>query len=395
MATPLTTSGPRRRPPTETDFHSPLHDDRVVARIGVWLGISLSICFLTGLFSHYQQHPVGWLPLGPNPAWGYRVTQGLHIVTGTATLPLLLAKLYSVYPRLFRPPQRSLRYLLEKLSIAVLIAATSFQLITGLMNVAQWYPWGFGFTGAHHAAAWLVIGGLLVHIAVKLPVIRTALAAALPDGVEPPRYGSDPDGATRRGFLIAVITVTGGIVVLTAGQTVAPLRRLALLAPRRPDVGPQGLPINRTAAAAGVTAEVTGPTWRLELTGPTGTRRLSHAELGALPQHRVELPIACVEGWSSQATWTGVRICDLMRSVGAGGGHAVRVESLEKSGGYRVTTLPAAFADDPRTLLATGLNGGSLHLDHGYPARLIAPDRPGVLQTKWIKRLTVITEETA
>lgn len=396
MASPPTTSGARLRPPTETDFHSPLHDDRVVARIGVWLGISLSICFLTGLVSHYQQHPVDWLPLGPDPAWGYRVTQGLHLATGTAILPLLLAKLYSAYPRLFVPPLRSLGYLLEKLSVAVLIAATAFQLITGLMNVAQWYPWGFGFTGAHHAAAWLAIGGLLVHIAVKLPIIRRALATSLPDGgTRPQRYGFDPDGATRRGFLIAVAAVTGGIVTVTAGQTIYPLRRLALLAPRRPDVGPQGLPINRTAAAAGVTAELTGGDWRLELAGPTGTRSLSRTELAALTQHRVELPIACVEGWSAQAVWTGVRIRDLIRSVGGDDRSAVRVESLEKSGGYRVSTLPAAFANDARTLLATGLNGGTLHLDHGFPARLIAPNRPGVVQTKWIHRLTVITEGTA
>ncbi|WP_148668402.1 molybdopterin-dependent oxidoreductase, partial [Streptomyces sp. WAC05950] len=26
-------------------------------------------------------------------------------------------------------------------------------------------------------------------------------------------------------------------------------------------------------------------------------------------------------------------------------------------------------------------------LDHGYPARIIAPNRPGVLQTKWVGRL--------
>jgi DMSO/TMAO reductase YedYZ molybdopterin-dependent catalytic subunit len=183
--------------------------------------------------------------------------------------------------------------------------------------------------------------------------------------------------------------------VLTAGQTVAPLRRLALLAPRRPDVGPQGLPINRTAAAAGVTAAVTGASWRLELTGPTGTVSLSLEDLSALGQHRVELPIACVEGWSAQAHWTGVRIRDLVRSVGGDERSAVRVESLEKSGGYRVSTLPAAFANDSRTLLATGLNDGGLHLDHGYPARLIAPNRPGVLQTKWIHRLTVLTEEAS
>jgi DMSO/TMAO reductase YedYZ molybdopterin-dependent catalytic subunit len=45
---------------------------------------------------------------------------------------------------------------------------------------------------------------------------------------------------------------------------------------------------------------------------------------------------------------------------------------------------------DPLTLLATGLNGDELDLDHGYPARLIAPNRPGVLQTKWVHRLEVI-----
>jgi hypothetical protein len=384
------------RPPTESDFHSPLHDDRVVARIGSWLGICLFLCFLTGLISHYQQHPVGWLALGPNPAWGYRVTQGLHIISGTAMLPLLLAKLYTAYPRLFAPPVRSVLFLLEKGSIAVLIASTTFQLITGLMNVAQWYPWGFGFTGAHYALGWAAFGSLLIHIAVKLPIIRRALTAPLADGDEvPERFGADPDGRTRRGFLLAVGVVAGGIAMLTAGQTVYPLRRLALLAPRRPDVGPQGIPVNRTAAAAGVTAELTGANWRLELIGPAGTRSLSQADLAALPQQQADLPIACVEGWSAQASWSGVAVRELVRLAGGDTHSAVRVESLEKHGGYRVTTLPADFAADRRTVLATRMNGETLHLDHGYPARLIAPDRPGVLQTKWVRTLTVLTKETA
>jgi hypothetical protein len=392
------------RPPTEADFHSPLHDDRVLARVGLWLGGCLTVCFVTGLISHYQQHPVAWLPLGPDPVWGYRVTQGLHVVAGTAMLPLLLAKLYSAYPRLFAPPVRSILFLLEKLSMAMLIAATAFQVITGLMNVAQWYPWGFGFTGAHGSVAWLALGGLAVHIAVKLPIIRRALATPLADeSVQLPdqfnqgtdddqhgRFGHDADGRTRRGFLLAVAAVTGGITLLTAGQTVYPLRRLALLAPRRPDNGPQGLPVNRTAAAAGVTTAVTGPGWRLELTGPAGAHHLSRADLSALPSHRVELPITCVEGWSAQASWSGVRVRDLVRMAGGDARSSVRFESLEKHGGYRTTTLPAAWADDPRSLLALQVNGEPLHLEHGYPARLIAPDRPGVLQTKWIQRVTVL-----
>jgi DMSO/TMAO reductase YedYZ molybdopterin-dependent catalytic subunit len=70
-------------------------------------------------------------------------------------------------------------------------------------------------------------------------------------------------------------------------------------------------------------------------------------------------------------------------------GGDVRVESLEKDGLYRATTLPEAFAQDPLTLLALKLNGEELSPDHGYPCRLIAPNRPGVLQTKWVTSLEV------
>jgi DMSO/TMAO reductase YedYZ molybdopterin-dependent catalytic subunit len=47
------------------------------------------------------------------------------------------------------------------------------------------------------------------------------------------------------------------------------------------------------------------------------------------------------------------------------------------------------LADDPLTLVALRLNGSTLSIDHGYPCRLIGPDRPGVLQTKWLGRIEV------
>ena len=40
-------------------------------------------------------------------------------------------------------------------------------------------------------------------------------------------------------------------------------------------------------------------------------------------------------------------------------------------------------------LLATHLNGERLNLDHGYPLRLISPNRPGVLNTKWLTSVEV------
>ena len=52
--------------------------------------------------------------------------------------------------------------------------------------------------------------------------------------------------------------------------------------------------------------------------------------------------------------------------------------------------LPARHARDAKTLIALKLNGETLDLDHGYPCRLIAPTRPGVLQTKWLTRIEVV-----
>ena len=60
----------------------------------------------------------------------------------------------------------------------MLVAAAIFQLATGLMNSSQWYPWAFSFRSAHFAVAWIAIGALLVHIAVKLPVIRSLVRRA-------------------------------------------------------------------------------------------------------------------------------------------------------------------------------------------------------------------------
>ena len=106
-------------------------------------------------------------------------------------------------------------------------------------------------------------------------------------------------------------------------------------------------------------------------------------------QYEVTLPIACVEGWSKSAHWTGVRVRDLLERAGGGPDSRARVVSLEAAGAYRVMEMGRLYAQDPRTLLALRLNGEVLSLDHGYPARIIAPNRPGVLQTKWVSSLEV------
>jgi len=363
------------RPPEETDFKSPTHGPRVSARIGLWLGIAFGLCFATGLISHGIQHPAAWFTWPSRPVNLYRITQGIHVTSGVAAIPLLLAKLWSVYPKLFgKPLVKSIPHALERGSIFVLIGASFFELLTGVFNVAQNYPWAFFFPTAHYAVAWIATGSLLVHIAVKLPVIREALTRKTTEDPKP-----TTGALSRRGFLLTTGGAVGVAVLATVGGTVPWLRTVSVFASR----SATGVPINRLAAAAGVTAA--DSSWRLTV----GDRRFSLDELRAMPQTTAELPIACVEGWSATVTWTGVPVKDLLERAGLPAGSEVQVESSEKGGLYRSTTLPGTHTSDPLTLLALRMNGEELTLDHGYPCRLIAPSRPGVLQTKWVSRLEV------
>jgi DMSO/TMAO reductase YedYZ molybdopterin-dependent catalytic subunit len=376
--------GMLRRGPFQADaFSSPLRSTRLTSQLGIALAVAFTVCFLTGLISHFIQHPPPWFWWPARPAGFYRVTQGLHVITGLASIPLLGAKLWSVYPRLFGwPPARTVAHAIERTSIALLVSASLFQLIGGLFNISRWYaPLPFFFTAGHYWVAWLTIGALLTHIGIKLPLIRNALTRS-----------SEATGQklSRRRLLGTVGAAAGLITVATAGQTVAPLAPVSLLAPRRPSTGPQGLPVNKTAAGAGVRDLALDPAYRLVVAGPEGEIALSADDLAALEQHTVILAITCVEGWSATGTWTGVRVRDLVALAGGDPeSSSAEVKSLQQTGRYRTSIVAPPHVRDPWTLIALRLNGAPLHLDHGYPARLIAPNRPGVLQTKWVARIDV------
>ncbi|MDB1088610.1 molybdopterin-dependent oxidoreductase [Streptomyces sp. ACA25] len=370
-------------------FRGRLHEPRTATAVGRWLAAGVLVCFVTGLISHLLQTPPGWLAprLPSRPVSGYRVTQGLHVATGIALVPLLLVKLWAVYPRLFvRPPVRSVRHALERLSVAVLVSAALLEVVLGLVNIVQWYPWPFSFRPVHWALAWVLVGALLLHLAVKAPEITAHWRKDGPGSRELPAA----DAGDRRSLLLGMGAAVGTVTLLTAGQSAAPLRPLNLLAPRHPDHTEQGLPVNRTAAAAGVTGEaVATDTWRLRVDGPRAYE-LSLAELGALPSHRERLPIACVEGWSASARWDGVRIRDLLDLAGAPADAFVRVVSLQTRGAFSVMEMGPGYARDPLTLLALRVNDETLSANHGFPARIIAPNRPGVWQTKWVTRIEVL-----
>jgi DMSO/TMAO reductase YedYZ molybdopterin-dependent catalytic subunit len=360
----------------------PGHSDRVAATLGALLGISFLVCFATGLLSHLIQQPPTWFSWTTRPAGLYRVTQGLHVATGIATVPLLFAKLWSVFPRLFRwPLADDALHAVERLSLLPLIGGSLFMLVTGIANIELWYPWVFFFPSAHYAVSFVVMGALFIHLAAKWATVRRVMRR---DRAEAPATA-----AGRRRFLAAVGAISAGLVVATVGQTVSPLRKLALLAPRRPDIGIQGFPVNKTAAEAGVIEGARALSYTLEiLRGGETVRAFSLAELDAMPRRSATLPIACVEGWSASRTWTGVSVRDVLDAAEVEYG-TVSVESLQHSGRYRRSTLERGQIDDRDTMLATHVQGEPLHLDHGFPLRLISPNRPGVLQTKWVVALVV------
>ena len=404
--------------------------------LGRLLGIAFLVCFGTGLYSHFLQNPLPWMVFPTRPLSLYQLSQGIHITAGIACFPLLLGKLYAVFPELFQtPPVKGLVHFLERASIAIFVAASLVQISTGLLNTYQWYVFPFPFRQTHYALSFVLIGSLGIHIAVKLPVIarywrrKNSFDAdgnlILDDEHQPMTHadvagelGTMPepvgpiarrvDGITgrvmdwidtapphdpkvsRRGFVSTISIATAAVVALTAGQSFKILDAVNVFAPRKQGIGPNGLPINRTARAAQVTAALVGADWKLEVSRGDSAKSYSYDDLAAMTQHRVDLPIACVEGWSQMASWKGVRLREIMDGVGAHPDEDLRLTSLEVAGTYRVTEMGSEFVQDDLTLVALELNGEKLDIDHGYPARMIAPSRPGVLQTKWLSKLEVI-----
>ena len=394
-------------------FRSPLRGPWLTSVFALVLLIALPIVILTGLLSYAAYAPqlgqaipadVGWLRLPAfdwptRPSWLYRLTQGLHVGLGLVIIPVVLAKLWSVIPRLFVwPPARSIAQALERFSLLMLVGGVLFEIVTGVLNIQYDYIFGFSFYDAHYFGAWVFITGFLMHISIKIPrmitglrslplreVLRTNRTDTHPEAPDPDGLVSaDPAEPTmsRRGALALVGSGVALVGVLTAGQTLGGVSRgAALLVPRGRG---RDFPVNKTAVAAGIAPESVGASWRLVLRGGPSAVVLDRAALAGMAQHGARLPIACVEGWSTVQAWSGVRLAELARIAGVPAPRSARVTSLQRGGAFGEATLQANQIRDPEALLALRVNGADLSLDHGYPARIIVPALPGVHNTKWV-----------
>ncbi|MEU6670443.1 molybdopterin-dependent oxidoreductase [Streptomyces sp. NPDC046727] len=406
-------------------WRSPIRGPWLTSVFGLVLLVGIPLLFVTGLLSYASYNP-GLSPLNDetpdkgvlgfylfdwptHPSWLYRLLQGVHVTLGVVLVPVLLAKLWSVIPKLFAwLPVRSVAHGLERLSLLMLVGGAVFEFGTGLFNIQLYYVFPGSFYRLHFYGAWVFVAAFVVHVCLRLgrltralrsrslsAELRTDLAHTVPEPPDPDGLvaaAPDPPTMTRRGAVGMVGAGSLLLLVVTAGQSIGGrLRGTALLAPhnRDPGGGPNSFQINKTAAAVGVTPALTGPDWRLEVHGRGAPQVLTREQLLAMPQHAAALPIACVEGWSTEdQRWSGLRLAGLAALAGMSDAESVLVESVQPPGPFTKVVLRGNQIRDPRALLALRVNGADLSLDHGYPARIIVPANPGVNNTKWVHRLT-------
>ena len=130
--------------------------------------------------------------------------------------------------------------------------------------------------------------------------------------------------------------------------------------------------------------------YRLRVDGAVATVELTLGDLEAMPRAGGAIAHRLRRGLE--------QVGAVERRAGAGPAHrhgrARRSRrrgrrALARAGPLRAVDAESPHAADPDTLLALELNGERLTLDHGYPVRLIGPNRPGVIQTKWVTELVV------
>ena len=226
---------------------------------------------------------------------------------------------------------------------------------------------------------------------------------------------------TRRGFLVMLGATTAGALVvglgaraINAGTAAVNAVREAIALPK-PAIAEAAFPAGAALDVPGISPllsandtfyridtalqvpVVDAATWKLRVTGMVEREvEITFDELLALPlvEHTVTLMCVSNEVGGSlvgNATWLGYPIRDLLAKAGPLAG-ADMVLSTSVDGFTAGSPLEVLLEKDRQSLLAVGMNGVPLPLEHGFPARLVVPGLYGyVSATKWVTELKVTT----
>ena len=148
------------------------------------------------------------------------------------------------------------------------------------------------------------------------------------------------------------------------------------------EVDPLGLEFQRLQEGAFVD-------WRLAVDGLVARpMSFSLADLKSFPHSTQITFIACEEGWSYIAEWSGVPLAHVLNLVGALPQARYVVYRSVQPGWWE--SIDMADALHPQTLLTLGMNGGELPVPFGGPLRLRVPRQLGYKNVKYVTSLTVV-----
>lgn len=141
-----------------------------------------------------------------------------------------------------------------------------------------------------------------------------------------------------------------------------------------------------------VVPQVNPDTWRLRIHGRVGTERTySYADLLARPLVERYVTLACVSNevggdLIGNARWLGVPLRELLDEAQPDeDADQVVGRSVD---GWTCGTPTAALRDGRDALLAIGMNGEPLPVEHGFPVRMVVPGLYGYVSAcKWVTEL--------
>ena len=128
--------------------------------------------------------------------------------------------------------------------------------------------------------------------------------------------------------------------------------------------------------------------WQLSVDGMVGApASFSLAELKSFPARSHITHLACEEGWSFIAEWTGVPLAHVLELVGTLPQARYVVYRSIQSDWWE--SIDMADALHPQTLVTYAMNGDELPVEFGGPLRLRVPRQLGYKSVKYITRLTI------
>lgn len=310
---------------------------RFGARTNLGLLVLLAAAFATGWIAFsFATAPARWSLI-------------LHATSGVAIVLLLPWKSMIARHGMRRP--RPGRWASIGLGVLVLVS-----LVAGLAHSI-----GLVFIGPFTAMEFHVGAAL-----VAVPLAAWHVAAR--------RIRLRPTDVSRRNFLRGATVL--GAAALGYGASELAVRAASLPGDRRRFTGsyesgsfqPGLMPVSSWMLDA--IPEIEPATWTLRAGGRTWT----YDELARFDD-RLVATLDCTGGFYSTQEWSGVRLDRLLQPAGASSIRVVAHTGYDRR-------FPVE--DASHLLLATRFGGQPLDAGHGFPARLVAPDRRGFWWVKWV-----------